>query len=95
MARSGCDALSGGRDANKNPSDLAIAGVFYWAGDWAGVAGYRRGCFSDRQTGEWRLMAYGLPVMASFVFVNNGDVSATTVYEAPGLRGVEATAGRA
>ena len=91
MARSGCVALSGGTDAKKNPSDLAIAGVFCWALHRAGVAGYRRGCFSAWHSGVWRLMAYGLPVMASLVLVNKGDVSATTVYEAPVLRGVLVT----
>lgn len=93
MARSGCVALSGGTDAKKNPSDLAIAGVFCWALHRAGVAGYRRGCFSAWHSGVWRLMAYGLPVMASLVLVNNGEVSATTVYEAPVLRGVLVTGG--
>lgn len=70
-------------DAKKNPSDLAIAGVFCWAFDGAGFAGYRRRCPSGWLSDVCRLMAYGLPVMASFVLVNNGEVSATTVYEAP------------
>lgn len=81
-------------DAKKNPSDLAIAGVFLLGGIPAGVAGYRRGSFSAWHLTEWRLMAYGLPVMASFVLVNKGDESATTVYEAPGLRGVAGTGSR-
>lgn len=33
-------------NAKKNPRGLPIAGVFLWAIDWAGVAGFRRRCFS-------------------------------------------------